>query len=885
MCANAQRVGSAGGKYICGFDILSRSSSDAAGCVAYSFGNNSAWLEDFERALASRTACNVHLFDPSARAIKDMDSRVAKYGATFHPFGLGGGREELSTKRLLTIMRELGHRHVDVLRLDVGGGELQGLAEAIKGCPGSFTHLVLEIHWPTSELSPGRTILRVLKMLEECGYVLFHKQPNYRRTDRNANVELAFTRGPSCGADDAVGMTRAAGIALEQRHELQMKVRHLKNKNSHNTDPRMFWAYYEPDATCTSMRRAGGFSADGLYFCKSPGNGEWVILVGRWLGKVASHFRNLGANATEHATVPVKEFVQGRKGENDGALLAIRTGSDQFQENQRAVKEIGAALARSCALIPFEELSIELHWNTRSRMSEQAMESIHALFDAASKCGYRIYHKEPNIRDGPGFTTVTYSLARAGLVGLPQPRIPSASKEGGYIVVHYTGSGLNNQVMQLLNGMFLARQSARALCLMPFVRRRSEKGRGEPFERFERYMNVIGYASSATTEECASACGKAIGHMFTMVGAQPPTDAQHDALRIRKDAGFTRSKGVESMRSSGALTHLGDQAWGRWGAARWRQEFARPAVASSRCVELYVPFPLMDSLEADKTELMRVMNGLAFSAAVRRTADRVVLQLFGRDRYAAVHWRHEWQANGESKCRTGSLPREGNGKLCFVHLGCRGKPSPLNIGSSSGCTRKLRMISPRDMVDKIRDRTTLKSKNEQESSGQLTNAAPLRRSFAAINRQHGGVRGKLDLVPRIEYVHAEARNAYLATDCPDASLLERVAASARLLTLRNCSAGRRLLEAQSSMMVSFVEQQICIKASAFIGTSYSTWTAVVALFRGELRPPLLDEIGSPEKMAGRSRSQPKKPPRVSKLGWLASAKLRVGQLARFLIAM
>jgi FkbM family methyltransferase len=121
-----------------------------ADSVVYSFGigENISW----DLAMIE-LGCVVHAFDPTPRSIEFVNNQVLPPQFIFHPYGVAhfdgvakfnpqGSKPqnvsvsmqlyqewsdqaiELPVKRLSTIMKELGHNHIDVLKMDIEGEEL-----------------------------------------------------------------------------------------------------------------------------------------------------------------------------------------------------------------------------------------------------------------------------------------------------------------------------------------------------------------------------------------------------------------------------------------------------------------------------------------------------------------------------------------------------------------------------------------------------------------------------------------------------------------------------------------------------------------------------------------------------------------------------------------
>lgn len=118
-----------------------------AGSIVYSFGigDNITW----DLALIERFGCTVHGFDPTPTSVEWVSKQQLPPQFIFHPEGISSydgmqrffnafkpgkmdmsvvrpntrGSFELPVKRLQTFMRELGHDHIDVLKIDIEGLE------------------------------------------------------------------------------------------------------------------------------------------------------------------------------------------------------------------------------------------------------------------------------------------------------------------------------------------------------------------------------------------------------------------------------------------------------------------------------------------------------------------------------------------------------------------------------------------------------------------------------------------------------------------------------------------------------------------------------------------------------------------------------------------
>jgi len=120
-----------------------------AGCVVYSFG-----VRDdpaFEKAMTSPSyRCEVHSFDPTV-SIDAAAFSMATGGANFHELGVGGKKETVQgvgkVDTIGAIMKDLGHRTVDVVKMDVEGSEWAAIAAAARdGSLRNIKQILLETH-------------------------------------------------------------------------------------------------------------------------------------------------------------------------------------------------------------------------------------------------------------------------------------------------------------------------------------------------------------------------------------------------------------------------------------------------------------------------------------------------------------------------------------------------------------------------------------------------------------------------------------------------------------------------------------------------------------------------------------------------------------------
>ena len=115
------RVGD-GGKWICG----ARKFLSKPGCVIYSLGSNAE--TSFETDVALETECDIHVFD-STQASVQMPSTHRSGHKNFHRYAIGNPAQNSTweTKLLEAVMSGLGHAWIDVLKMDIEGGEWEYL--------------------------------------------------------------------------------------------------------------------------------------------------------------------------------------------------------------------------------------------------------------------------------------------------------------------------------------------------------------------------------------------------------------------------------------------------------------------------------------------------------------------------------------------------------------------------------------------------------------------------------------------------------------------------------------------------------------------------------------------------------------------------------------
>jgi FkbM family methyltransferase len=168
--------------------------------VIYSFGVG----EDasFDAELINRFGCTVHAFDPTPRSIQwaEAEKKAGRLPAQFvmHGYGLAGHDGEITffapenpnhvshtaiesaasdrkisvpVKRLGTVMRELGHNRIDLLKMDIEGSEYEVIDDLLKSGIAP-AQLLIEFHHRFKAVGPAKT-QEAIDRLERAGYRLF----------------------------------------------------------------------------------------------------------------------------------------------------------------------------------------------------------------------------------------------------------------------------------------------------------------------------------------------------------------------------------------------------------------------------------------------------------------------------------------------------------------------------------------------------------------------------------------------------------------------------------------------------------------------------------------------------------------------------------------
>jgi FkbM family methyltransferase len=165
--------------------------------VVYSFGvgEDVSW----DVMMIERFCVQIHAFDPTPKSIAWVRQQTLPSSFAFHSFGVGANdgmrhfalppeahwvsysmaREgegiEAPVKRLSTIMHELNHLHVDILKMDIEGGEYE-VIEDMLGSNIFPSQVLVEFHdrFPTIGVMKTR---KAIRQLHRAGYRIFCISP------------------------------------------------------------------------------------------------------------------------------------------------------------------------------------------------------------------------------------------------------------------------------------------------------------------------------------------------------------------------------------------------------------------------------------------------------------------------------------------------------------------------------------------------------------------------------------------------------------------------------------------------------------------------------------------------------------------------------------
>ena len=204
---NMVRVGTFadGGKWVSDPQAL------RTGTVVYSFGAGDDI--SFDAEMAGLYGCEVHCFDPTPSVERNFahcrpGQPVGKGTFCFHAVGLGPvsldadkaddlvlEEQKCKVKRLSEIAAELRHTHVDILKMDIEGGEMAALTEIVTS--GTLARLkvkqlLVEFHLWDDDF--WGSFVNVISILREQGFLIFRKEFNPMDSKRCAEFSFLNTQ-------------------------------------------------------------------------------------------------------------------------------------------------------------------------------------------------------------------------------------------------------------------------------------------------------------------------------------------------------------------------------------------------------------------------------------------------------------------------------------------------------------------------------------------------------------------------------------------------------------------------------------------------------------------------------------------------------------------
>lgn len=166
-----------GSKWTCGIRLISKP------CIVYSFGSREN--VEFEKGVFELgLGCDIHIFDPTAKAPKGSED----LGFEYHKIGLGSkdgmqalenGLGVFDVLTLKTIMEELQHTHIDILKIDIDYMEHPVLQQIQRTGWPSVGQLLLEVHVEGSQRIGGVALDQLFANVETANLRLFHHEVNW----------------------------------------------------------------------------------------------------------------------------------------------------------------------------------------------------------------------------------------------------------------------------------------------------------------------------------------------------------------------------------------------------------------------------------------------------------------------------------------------------------------------------------------------------------------------------------------------------------------------------------------------------------------------------------------------------------------------------------
>ena len=205
-----------GGKWLCSVENMRK------GCIIYSLGSRNEF--DFEESMLATTPCTIHTFDCTV----DGSAKPNNPRVVFHRQCLGDRDDARHYLPLAALAAENGHAHIDILKMDIEGGEysvFRALAAA-RGDPATASLLPDQISFE-SHVNVDDNFWRMWSDVLDLGYAIVSREDNiYCSHCVEYTVVRAFLPAPpdsppppaaATAAHAATGTAAALSIALQRR--------------------------------------------------------------------------------------------------------------------------------------------------------------------------------------------------------------------------------------------------------------------------------------------------------------------------------------------------------------------------------------------------------------------------------------------------------------------------------------------------------------------------------------------------------------------------------------------------------------------------------------------------------------------------------------------
>ena len=288
-CSEMSRLGrmSEGGKFVCRAEELATRRT----CVIYSFGVSGDVTFETELLgnVLAGSRCQLLAFDPTVKADARAPRQLAEVGARFFETGLvasaARANPDWDRGTLAELMARHGHAHLDLLKIDIEGGEIALFQEMCARGELPFDQLLIELH-----SGPNLALIRCLELH---GFVMFSREENLHgpfcgaKCPRSAfaHSELAFVRRASVSAAPAHANATARQLAAtaDARYAASKAKRaswvrqvggwgqvQMAHCSGGFTGPYYLWDLFEPVGWCAASQRTRpgrGLSGGALTLC------------------------------------------------------------------------------------------------------------------------------------------------------------------------------------------------------------------------------------------------------------------------------------------------------------------------------------------------------------------------------------------------------------------------------------------------------------------------------------------------------------------------------------------------------------------------------------------------------------------------------------------